>query len=166
MFHDDESIKHQITGESSGRKWTVTIGFFFLGCALIAGIGLPLALELRSSHFLEARLQVVRRILSEAPLIDGYDPIRRIRTQFISPSQYQLWIPSKYLIFPRTLFEKNHLQIDQFEFCYMERSFGAKGMLDIFSSKLSILILDALQKVCQTTYFLFTENFLWCGLSI
>lgn len=46
-------------------------GVFFLGCALVAGVGLPLALELRSSHLLEARLQVVKRILSETPLIDG-----------------------------------------------------------------------------------------------
>ncbi|CAL7944085.1 unnamed protein product [Xylocopa violacea] len=53
------------------RKWIVMAGFFFLGCALIAGVGLPLALELRSSHLLEARLQVVRRMLSEIPLIDG-----------------------------------------------------------------------------------------------
>lgn len=53
------------------RKWIVMTGFFFLGCALVAGIGLPLALELRSSHLLEARLQVVRRMLSEIPLIDG-----------------------------------------------------------------------------------------------
>ncbi|XP_076764529.1 dipeptidase 1 isoform X1 [Xylocopa sonorina] len=55
------------------RKWIVMAGFFFLGCALIAGVGLPLALELRSSHLLEARLQVVRRMLSEIPLIDGHN---------------------------------------------------------------------------------------------
>ncbi|XP_033304228.1 dipeptidase 1-like isoform X1 [Bombus vosnesenskii] len=55
------------------RKWIVMIGFFFLGCALVAGVGLPLALELRSSHLLEARLQVVRRMLSEVPLIDGHN---------------------------------------------------------------------------------------------
>ena len=54
-----------------GRKCVMTFGAFFVGCALIAGVGLPLALELRSSHLLEARLQVVRRILSEIPLIDG-----------------------------------------------------------------------------------------------
>lgn len=46
-------------------------GLFFLGCALVAGVGLPLALELRSSHLLEARLQVVKRILSDTPLVDG-----------------------------------------------------------------------------------------------
>ncbi|XP_015587970.1 dipeptidase 1 [Cephus cinctus] len=55
------------------RKWTVMVALFFLGCALIVGVGLPLALELRSSHLLEARLQVVRRILSETPLIDGHN---------------------------------------------------------------------------------------------
>lgn len=47
------------------------IGSFFFGCALVAGLGLPLALQLRSSHLLQARLQVVRRMLSEIPLIDG-----------------------------------------------------------------------------------------------
>ncbi|XP_051163752.1 dipeptidase 1-like [Leptopilina boulardi] len=56
---------------SVGRKCAMTFGVFLLGCALIAGVGLPLALELSSSHLLEARLQVVRRILSEIPLIDG-----------------------------------------------------------------------------------------------
>ncbi|XP_029047804.1 dipeptidase 1-like [Osmia bicornis bicornis] len=60
-------------GRSMLRKWIVMTGFFFLGCALVAGIGLPLALELRSSHLLEARLQVVRRMLSEIPLIDGHN---------------------------------------------------------------------------------------------
>ncbi|XP_020290063.1 dipeptidase 1-like isoform X2 [Pseudomyrmex gracilis] len=57
--------------QSVVRRWAVMIGIFFLGCALVAGVGLPLALELRSSHLLEARLQVVRRMLSEVPLIDG-----------------------------------------------------------------------------------------------
>ncbi|XP_076173276.1 dipeptidase 1 [Ptiloglossa arizonensis] len=60
-------------GRSMLRKWIVMAGFFFLGCALVAGVGLPLALELRSSHLLEARLQVVRRMLSEIPLIDGHN---------------------------------------------------------------------------------------------
>lgn len=60
-------------GRSVLRKWIVMAGFFFLGCALVAGVGLPLALELRSSHLLKARLQVVRRMLSEIPLIDGHN---------------------------------------------------------------------------------------------
>ncbi|XP_033207982.1 dipeptidase 1-like isoform X3 [Belonocnema kinseyi] len=55
------------------RKCVMTFGAFFLGFALVAGVGLPLALELRSSRLLEARLQVVRRILSEVPLVDGAD---------------------------------------------------------------------------------------------
>ncbi|CAK9827946.1 Dipeptidase 1 [Anthophora retusa] len=61
------------SGRSVVRKWIVMAGFFFLGCALVVGVGLPLALELRSSHLLEARLQVVRRMLSEIPLIDGHN---------------------------------------------------------------------------------------------
>lgn len=64
------TVSH-IVGRSVVRRWVVMTGFFFLGCALVAGVGLPLALELRSSHLLEARLQVVRRMLSEIPLIDG-----------------------------------------------------------------------------------------------
>ncbi|XP_015173860.1 PREDICTED: dipeptidase 1-like [Polistes dominula] len=60
-------------GRNMRRKWIVMAGFFFLGCALVASVGLPLALELRSSHLLEARLQVVRRMLSEVPLIDGHN---------------------------------------------------------------------------------------------
>ncbi|XP_033207980.1 dipeptidase 1-like isoform X2 [Belonocnema kinseyi] len=55
------------------RKCVMTFGAFFLGFALVAGVGLPLALELRSSRLLEARLQVVRRILSEVPLVDGHN---------------------------------------------------------------------------------------------
>ncbi|XP_076621364.1 dipeptidase 1 [Colletes latitarsis] len=61
------------SGRSMLRRWIVMAGFFFLGCALVAGVGLPLALELRSSHLLEARLQVVRRMLSEIPLVDGHN---------------------------------------------------------------------------------------------
>ncbi|XP_076284134.1 dipeptidase 1 [Lasioglossum baleicum] len=60
-------------GQSMLRRWIVMAGFFFLGCALVAGVGLPLALELRSSHLLEARLKVVRRMLSEIPLVDGHN---------------------------------------------------------------------------------------------
>lgn len=58
------------------RRWIITAGIFFLGCTIVIAVGLPLALELRSSHLLEARLQVVRRMLSEIPLIDGYAAIK------------------------------------------------------------------------------------------
>ncbi|XP_031787420.1 dipeptidase 1 isoform X1 [Nasonia vitripennis] len=58
---------------AAGKSWAVTIGVFLLACALIAGIGLPLALELRSSNLLEARLRVVKKILSKTPLIDGHN---------------------------------------------------------------------------------------------
>ncbi|XP_043284766.1 dipeptidase 1-like [Venturia canescens] len=71
--HDKDKTVNRETVRSLGRRWLVMIGLFFLGCALVAGVGLPLALELRSSHLLEARLQVVRRILSETPLIDGHN---------------------------------------------------------------------------------------------
>ncbi|XP_034946953.1 dipeptidase 1-like isoform X2 [Chelonus insularis] len=59
--------------QSTAKRWLVICGVFLLGCALITGVGLPLALELRSSHLLEARLEVVRRILSETPLVDGHN---------------------------------------------------------------------------------------------
>ncbi|XP_053972760.1 dipeptidase 1-like isoform X1 [Hylaeus volcanicus] len=61
------------SGRSMLRRWIVMAGFLFLGCALVAGVGLPLALELRSSHLLEVRLQVVHRMLSEIPLVDGHN---------------------------------------------------------------------------------------------
>ncbi|XP_066584333.1 dipeptidase 1-like [Prorops nasuta] len=61
------------SGRNVGKKWAVVLGLLLLGCALVAGVGLPLALELRSSHLLQARLQVVRKMLSEAPLIDGHN---------------------------------------------------------------------------------------------
>jgi membrane dipeptidase len=46
-------------------------GLLIVAAALGVGVGVPLALELRSSRLLEARLQVVKRILKEVPLVDG-----------------------------------------------------------------------------------------------
>ncbi|KAF7996612.1 hypothetical protein HCN44_002258 [Aphidius gifuensis] len=72
-FNNDKVYKTREENKSTTRHWFVMCGVFFFGCILIGGIGLPLALELRSSHLLEARLQVVKRILSETPLIDGHN---------------------------------------------------------------------------------------------
>ncbi|XP_058807282.1 dipeptidase 1-like [Phymastichus coffea] len=65
---DNSTVKQQRKG---GHNCALRLGLVLLVCALIAGIGLPLALELRSSNLLEARLRVVRKILSKTPLIDG-----------------------------------------------------------------------------------------------
>jgi hypothetical protein len=54
-----------------GRQRLIVGGVTVLALALLFGIGVPFALDLRASRLLEARLQVVRRILKEAPLIDG-----------------------------------------------------------------------------------------------
>ncbi|KAJ8866685.1 hypothetical protein PR048_032546 [Dryococelus australis] len=57
------------------RQWVAVCGLLVVAAALGVGVGVPLALELRSSRLLEARLQVVRRILREVPLVDGSVPI-------------------------------------------------------------------------------------------
>ena len=53
------------------KQWLAVCGLLIVAAALDVGVGVPLALELRSSRLLEARLQVVRRILKEVPLVDG-----------------------------------------------------------------------------------------------
>jgi ABC-type nitrate/sulfonate/bicarbonate transport system permease component len=53
------------------KQWLAVCGLLIVAAALGVGVGVPLALELRSSRLLEARLQVVRRILKEVPLVDG-----------------------------------------------------------------------------------------------
>ncbi|XP_012269263.1 dipeptidase 1-like isoform X2 [Athalia rosae] len=68
-----EKLSSRENGNGLGKRWLIILGLLFLGCAIVAGVGLPLALELRSSHLLEARLLVVKRILSETPLIDGHN---------------------------------------------------------------------------------------------
>ncbi|ALC44631.1 CG5282 [Drosophila busckii] len=56
-------------GRSRGRK--IIIGVcLVLVCIAMAG-GIPLALQLRASSLLEARLAFIRRLLTESPLIEG-----------------------------------------------------------------------------------------------
>ncbi|XP_049809601.1 dipeptidase 1-like [Schistocerca nitens] len=57
------------------KQWLALCGLLIVAAALGVGVGVPLALELRSSRLLEARLQVVRRILREVPLIDGHNDL-------------------------------------------------------------------------------------------
>ncbi|XP_030380022.1 dipeptidase 3 [Scaptodrosophila lebanonensis] len=54
---------------SRGRKILLGIALA-LACIAMAG-GIPLALQLRSSSLLEARLSFIRRLLTESPLIEG-----------------------------------------------------------------------------------------------
>jgi len=58
-----------------GRQKLIVGSIIFLCLALLLGVGLPFALDLRASRLLEARLQVVRRILSDAPLVDGHNDL-------------------------------------------------------------------------------------------
>ncbi|XP_066995805.1 dipeptidase 1 isoform X2 [Anabrus simplex] len=57
------------------KQWVAVCGLLIVAAALGVGVGVPLALELRSSRLLEARLQVVRRILREVPLVDGHNDL-------------------------------------------------------------------------------------------
>ncbi|XP_069701400.1 dipeptidase 1-like isoform X2 [Periplaneta americana] len=57
------------------KQWLAVCGLLIVAAALGVGVGVPLALELRSSRLLEARLQVVRRILKEVPLVDGHNDL-------------------------------------------------------------------------------------------
>ncbi|KAH8294029.1 hypothetical protein KR054_007513 [Drosophila jambulina] len=54
---------------SRGRKILLGVGAVLI-CIAMAG-GIPLALQLRSSSLLEARLAFIRRLLTESPLIEG-----------------------------------------------------------------------------------------------
>lgn len=56
-------------GSARGRKILVGV-CVVLVCIAMAG-GIPLALQLRSSSLLEARLAFIRRLLTESPLIEG-----------------------------------------------------------------------------------------------
>lgn len=56
-------------GRSRSRKILVGV-CLVLVCIAMAG-GIPLALQLRSSSLLEARLAFIRRLLTESPLIEG-----------------------------------------------------------------------------------------------
>ncbi|CAB3372916.1 Hypothetical predicted protein [Cloeon dipterum] len=58
-----------------GRQKLIVGSIIFVCLALFLGVGLPFALDLRASRLLEARLQVVQRILSDAPLVDGHNDL-------------------------------------------------------------------------------------------
>uniref|UniRef100_A0A0A1XRH7 Dipeptidase n=1 Tax=Zeugodacus cucurbitae TaxID=28588 RepID=A0A0A1XRH7_ZEUCU len=67
---------------SRNRRLIVVLGIMLV-CIAMAG-GIPLALQLRSSSLLEARLAFIRRLLTESPLIEGSswqppmrDPVNR-----------------------------------------------------------------------------------------
>lgn len=74
-YHKKESAcgmgeeSEQRQGSSKGRKLLIVLGVVLL-CIAMAG-GIPIALQLRSSSLLEARLAFVRRLLTESPLIEG-----------------------------------------------------------------------------------------------
>ncbi|XP_037828000.1 dipeptidase 3 [Lucilia sericata] len=55
--------------KSRSKRILIVLGVM-LACIAMAG-GIPLALQLRQSSLLEARLAFIRRLLSEAPLIEG-----------------------------------------------------------------------------------------------
>ncbi|KAF4524747.1 hypothetical protein B566_EDAN013816 [Ephemera danica] len=61
--------------ERIGRQRLIAGGVTLLALTFFLGVGLPFALDLRASRLLEARLQVVQRILKEAPLIDGHNDL-------------------------------------------------------------------------------------------
>uniref|UniRef100_A0A1I8NGK3 Dipeptidase n=1 Tax=Musca domestica TaxID=7370 RepID=A0A1I8NGK3_MUSDO len=56
--------------KSSRSKRILIVLAIMMVCIAMAG-GIPLALQLRQSSLLEARLAFIRRLLSEAPLIEG-----------------------------------------------------------------------------------------------
>lgn len=61
---------HQQPKTSSKGKRLIVILSAVLICVTMAG-GIPLVLQLRSSSLLEARMSFIRRLLTEAPLIEG-----------------------------------------------------------------------------------------------
>lgn len=72
--------------KSRSKRILIVLGIM-LTCIAMAG-GIPLALQLRQSSLLEARLAFIRRLLSEAPLIEGsWTPTRE---QNFSSSMHQM----------------------------------------------------------------------------
>lgn len=61
---------HQQPKAASKGKRLIVILSAVLICVTMAG-GIPLVLQLRSSSLLEARMSFIRRLLTEAPLIEG-----------------------------------------------------------------------------------------------
>lgn len=59
----------QPKSSNKGRRLLVILGAIMI-CVTMAG-GIPLVLQLRSSSLLEARMSFIRRLLTEAPLIEG-----------------------------------------------------------------------------------------------
>lgn len=55
---------------TKSRKIAIAVGILLI-CLALAG-GIPLALQLRSSSLLEARIAFIRRLLKESPLVEGY----------------------------------------------------------------------------------------------
>ncbi|XP_037953182.1 dipeptidase 3-like [Teleopsis dalmanni] len=71
----DMLVDHTRT-TSRCRKVVIVLGLVLV-CFAMAG-GIPLALQLRSSSLLEARLSFIRRLLTETPLIEGvWKPTKR-----------------------------------------------------------------------------------------
>lgn len=56
--------------KNKGRRTLVAVGMILGLAVLVAGV--PIFLQLRSSSLLEARLAFVKRLLAEAPLVEGY----------------------------------------------------------------------------------------------
>ncbi|GLV45899.1 uncharacterized protein CBL_11696 [Carabus blaptoides fortunei] len=70
--HAIDSRPIQQRQNHKARKRMATIGSVFLVVALLTGLIVPFALQLRSSSLLEARLAFIRRVLLETPLVDGH----------------------------------------------------------------------------------------------
>jgi len=53
------------------RQICVVCGFLIVACALGVGVGVPIALEMQSQESTGLKVDGVRKLLSEVPLIDG-----------------------------------------------------------------------------------------------
>lgn len=66
----DSPTDSEVKKSRSKRQRLLIVLAIMLACILMAG-GIPLALQLRQSSLLEARLAFIRRLLSESPLIES-----------------------------------------------------------------------------------------------
>ncbi|XP_055902759.1 dipeptidase 2 [Eupeodes corollae] len=97
----DYESKRSKGSSSRGRKVVIALGVI-LFCIAMAG-GIPLALQLRSSSLLEARLAFIRRLLTESPLVEGYwspkkdmnfsNSIGEVRKNFIGAVLWPIAVP-------------------------------------------------------------------------
>lgn len=102
-YKKEQNMDMQPNGTESSKGRKILVGIvIILVCIAMAG-GIPLALQLRTSSLLEARLAFIRRLLTETPLIEGsWSPkkdmnftnsMNEVRKNFIGAVMWPISVP-------------------------------------------------------------------------